>query len=121
NRAYNAAPHLLTALKIREKENDKWGKNSSYAHLAEYYEQSRSDSALFFARKRYAIAREIKSADDQILALRMLIRLSPSDAAKWYFEVYQQLSDSVQLARSAAKNQFALIRYEVEKNKTEHL
>src|SRR5690606_14316707 len=40
---------------------------------------------------------------------------------KEYFEVYQRLSDSVQQARAAAKNQFALIRYEVEKNKIENL
>lgn len=121
NPAYNAAPHLLTALQIREQENDKWGKNSSYAHLAAYYEQKRPDSALFFARKRYAMAREIKSADDQIMGLQLLVRLSPSDSAKEYFEVYQRLSDSVQQARAAAKNQFALIRYEVEKNKIENL
>ncbi len=121
NPAYNAVPDLLTALQIREKENDKWGKNSSYAHLAEYYEQRRPDSALFFAHKRYGTAREIKSADDQILGLQMLVRLIPPDSAKWYFEVYQRLSDSVQLARAAAKNQFALIRYEVEKNKAENL
>lgn len=121
NPAYNAAPHLLTALQIREQENDKWGKNSSYAHLAAYYEQKRPDSALFFARKRYAIAREIKSADDQIMGLQMLIRLSSPDSTKWYFDVYRRLSDSVQLARAAAKNQFALIRYEVEKNKAENL
>lgn len=121
NPAYNAAPHLLTALQIREQENDKWGKNSSYAHLAAYYEQKRPDSALFFARKRYAIAQEIKSADDQIMGLQMLIRLSSPDSTKWYFDVYRRLSDSVQLARAAAKNQFALIRYEVEKNKAENL
>lgn len=121
NPAYNAAPHLLTALHIREQENDKWGQNSSYAHLAAYYEEKRPDSALFFARKRYAIAREIKSADDQIMGLQMLIKLSSPDSTKWYFDVYRRLSDSVQLARAAAKNQFALIRYEVEKNKAENL
>ncbi|RQP16613.1 MAG: ATP-binding protein [Parapedobacter sp.] len=121
NPAYNAAPHLLTALHIREQENDKWGQNSSYAHLAAYYEQKRPDSALIFARKRYAIAGEIKSADDQIMGLQMLIKLSSPDSTKWYFDVYRRLSDSVQLARAAAKNQFALIRYEVEKNKAENL
>lgn len=121
NPAYNAAPHLLTGLQIREQENDNWGRNSSYAHLTEYYEEKRPDSALFFARKRYAIAREIKSADDQIMGLQMLIRLSSPDSTKWYFDVYRRLRDSVQQARAAAKNQFALIRYEVEKNKAENL
>src|SRR3546814_6588285 len=69
----------------------------------------------------YSGAQLLHSADDQIRALYRLIRLSRPDAAKHYFETYKELTDSVHLARSAAKNQFALIRYEVEKNKAENL
>lgn len=121
NPSYDAAPHLISALKIREREGDKWGRNSSYAHLAAFYEKRRPDSALFFARKRYVIAREIESADDQLLALQMLIRVGPSDSVRWYFDQYHRLNDSVQMARASARNQFALIRYEVERNRAENL
>ena len=38
-----------------------------------------------------------------------------------YFLRYQNLVDSVQIANNKSKNQFALIRYEVEKNKAENL
>src|SRR5690606_40601797 len=79
------------------------------------------DSALYYAHKMYSGAQLLHSADDQIRALYRLIRLSQPDAAKNYFETYKALSDSVQIARSAAKNQFALIRYEVEKNKADNL
>jgi tetratricopeptide (TPR) repeat protein len=118
---YNAAPGLLKALDIRERENDLWGQNSSYSHLANYYQYTHPDSALFFARKRYPAAIKLNSPDDQLDALGKLIKLSPPKEMKHYFEVYQNLDDSVQTARNAAKNQSALIRYESEKNKADNL
>lgn len=118
---YNAIPEFLRALRIRKEENDLWGLNASYAHLTDYYYQKRPDSAWYYARKMYEVAKQIESADDQILALRRMIRLGPSDSTKLYFATYQRLSDSVQSARNAAKNQFAVIRYEAEKNKADNL
>lgn len=121
NPHYNAVPGLLQALYIREKENDQWGQNASYAHLTDYYISNNPDSGLFYAHKMYGIAKKLNSPDDQIEALQKLIRLSPPGSTKHFFEIYQQLNDSVQLARSAAKNQFALIRYEMEKHKADNL
>lgn len=118
---YNAAPELLSALKIRKKENDRWGLNSSYANLADFYVKSNPDSALFYAIKMYHAAQEIESPDDQLSALHLLIKLSPAKETKHFFGVYEKLNDSLQNARSAAKNQFALIRYETEKNKADNL
>jgi tetratricopeptide (TPR) repeat protein len=121
NPNYNPVPSFLKALYIREKKNDQWGQNSSYAHLADYYIQKQSDSALFYANKMYLVAQEIKSADDQLEALQKLIKLSPTRETKFFFNIYEKLSDSVQTARSAAKNQFALIRYDTEKSKADNL
>ncbi|HWV70747.1 MAG TPA: ATP-binding protein, partial [Pseudosphingobacterium sp.] len=121
NSTYKAGADLLTALHIREEENDLWGQNSSYAHLTEYYSEKNADSALFYAHKRFIISKKIDSPDDQLQALQKLIKLSPADSTKQYFETYEQLSDSLQLARGAAKNQFALIRYETEKHKADNL
>jgi signal transduction histidine kinase len=121
NPKYKAGADLLIALHIREKENDLWGQNSSYAHLTEYYSEKKADSALFYAHKRFIISKKIDSPDDQLQALQKLIKLSPADSTKQYFETYEQLSDSLQLARGAAKNQFALIRYETEKHKADNL
>jgi len=119
--AYNAAPELLKALQIRQKEKDDWGQNASYAHLADYYSRTRPDSALFFALKMYTVARKLDSPDDRLEALQKLIRLGPALSAKGYFERHQQLNDSLQTARNASKNQFALIRYDAEKHKAENL
>lgn len=121
NPAYNATPELLKALNIREKENDLWGQNASYAHLADYYTKKQQDSALFYANKMYSVSKKIKSPDDQLEALQKLIKLSPPKETRQYFEIYQKLDDSVQTARNAAKNQFALIRYETEKHKADNL
>lgn len=118
---YRAAPDFLMALQIRTEEKDDWGLNSSYAHLADYYTHSRPDSALIYARAMYAMASRLKSPDDKIEALEKLIALSPAKEVKPYFAQYRQLKDSLETARNAAKNQFALIRYDVEKNKADNL
>ncbi|HFK5585935.1 TPA: tetratricopeptide repeat protein [Elizabethkingia anophelis] len=105
------------ALNIRLKEKDLWGLNASYSHLADYYTQTKPDSALIYATKMYGVARALRSPDDQIEALQKLIVLENPEKSKQYFLTYQKLNDSLQTARSKAKNQFALIRYETEKNK----
>ncbi|MGY0035741.1 hypothetical protein [Pedobacter sp. NJ-S-72] len=76
---------------------------------------------MIFAHKRYQVSKEIKSPGDRIEALKKLIELSPPEETKRYFETYQKLTDSLQESRDAAKNQFALIRYEAEKNKSDNL
>lgn len=121
NPNYNPIPELQKALKIRLKEKDNWGLNSSFAHLSDYYKKTRPDSALFYARKMYDVAKNIDSPDDQIEALEKLISLENPQNSKQYFQVYQSLNDSLQTARNKAKNQFALIRYETEKNKADFL
>ncbi len=118
---YPAGPELLQALKIRMDSNDIRGLNASYAHLADYYSQSMPDSALYYAGKRYDKAREMNSPDDEVEALSKLITLSPTNLLKPYFIRYQYLTDSLQTAKNAAKNQFALIRYEAAKNKADNL
>lgn len=119
--SYPAASELKQALQIRKDSNDSWGLNASYAHLADYYTHSSPDSALYFAEKRYDIALHLGSKDDEVEALSKLITLSPVGLLKPYFLRYQFLSDSLQMAKNNAKNQFALIRYEAEKSKADNL
>jgi len=121
NPRYDAKPELLKALHIREKENDIWGQNASYSHLADYNTLKQRDTALFYAKKMYVVAKKINSPDDQLQSLQKLIKLSPPEETKHFFAVYEKLNDSLQNARSAAKNQFALIRYETEKSKADNL
>lgn len=119
--AYPADREMREALQIREREQDQWGLNTSYARLSDYYAASRPDSAFFYAGKMLAVAKQLNSADDELEALQKLIPLSAASGMKNYFERYRFLDDSLQTSRSNAKNQFALIRYETEKHKTENL
>ncbi|MEN0052371.1 MAG: ATP-binding protein [Mucilaginibacter sp.] len=121
NRHYDAALDLCGALAIRVREKDTWGQNSSFAHLADFYMVSRPDSALYYADKMLVMARRLKSADDELEALQKLARLANPVAVRPYFLRYQALSDSLMFARKAAKNQFAMIRYDTEKNKADNL
>ncbi len=113
----NSSLEFYKALNIRLEEKDLWGLNASYSHLADYYTQKKPDSALIYATKMYGVAKTLKSPDDQIEALQKLIILENPEKSKQYFLTYQKLNDSLQTARGKAKNQFALIRYETEKNK----
>lgn len=118
---YRAAPELLQALRLRVEEKDVWGLNSSYNHLADYYSSSRPDSALRYAREMLGVATRLGSPDDELEALKKLITIGPLKEVKPWFARYHQLSDSLEAARSRAKNQFALIRYESEKNRADNL
>lgn len=118
---FNPLPELMEALQIRIKEHNDFGITSSYNHIAEYYLASKPDSALFYSRKMYEVARKTNSADDKIDALRKLIALVPISELRSYLKVYETLSDSIIVARNTAKNQFALIKYQSDKNKADNL
>ena len=119
--SYPANLLLKKALAIRIEENDSWGQNASYARLSDFYAQKHPDSAFLYAKQMYGFAKSLESPDDQLEALQKLIRLNPVGNSKIYFERYAVLMDSLQTVRNSSKNQFALIRYEMEKHKAENL
>jgi signal transduction histidine kinase len=118
---YNAALELVRALKIRRKINDLQGQISSYTFLTDYYSLKSQAKAASYANSMYAIAKKINNPNDQLEALQRLVKLTSEDQSKRYFTVHQELADSLQTVRNAAKNQFALIRYESEKSKADNL
>lgn len=119
---YPALPELQYALKIRADSQYSPGLNASYAHLSDYYAKSNPDSALWYAQKMLETATENQSPDDVLEAIDKLIRLNSSSALKehWYDE-FKKLNDSLQLSRDTTRNRFALIRYDVQKNKADNL
>ena len=117
----NVINELNKALNIRLKENDLWGQNASYAHLTDYFSNLDHKKALDYAHKRKQIAFENKSVGDKLEVYQQLILLENPTNAKQYFEAYQKLNDSIQLERNRAKNQFALVRYDSEKNRADFL
>jgi tetratricopeptide (TPR) repeat protein len=123
NPDYDASTELREALRIRKELNHILGQSTSYYHLTDYYLKSRPDSALYFAKLRYELIKNVNSLDpdDRLLALQKLIPLIDEQNSKKYFAQYRQLVDSIQTVRNNAKNQFALIRYETEKHKANNL
>jgi anti-sigma regulatory factor (Ser/Thr protein kinase) len=121
NPSYNAAPELWQSLNIRSHDNDLPGENSSYSHLSEFYGKSHPDSAIWYAQKMRTIAGILHNPAEQLNALAKLILLSSPERSKTYFAQYQIIKDSLEIKRNAAKNQFAVIRYNVEKQNTENL
>lgn len=121
NPAYNAVPQMQRALQIRTQQKDQLGLNASYYHFATYYEKSSPALALKYAQKMYAVAQLNQRADDQLLALQKIIKLSPDETSKRYFNIYTVKEDSLTTVNNASKNQFALIRYEVEKKEADNL
>lgn len=121
NPNYKAESELIKTLRIREKENDLAGQIANHLHLSQYFVKTNLPKAVYHAKLMYEIAKKAGTPDDQLEALQRLTLLeNPSDAKK-IFIMYLHINDSIQTVRSQAKNQFALIRYEVEKNKEENL
>lgn len=121
NHSFDPVPELRFALNIRIKENDSIGITASYAHLSDYYRNINTDSSLLYAEQMYLVATKTENADDRLDALKKLAPLIPATEAKLRFKEYQYLTDSVTTARNKAKNQFAVIRYQSEKTKSENL
>lgn len=121
NPNYKADKILYQALKMREKASDSIGQIANHYHLSEYYEKISFKKAIFHAIKMYDIASKLGNIDDQLAAMQKIILLdTPSTREKNYFNSYIRLNDEINLKRIKAKNQFALIRYEVERNKEEN-
>ena len=115
---YNPVPDFLIGLELRRKIGDLWGQNSSYAHLANYYWTKKPDSALHYSKLMYNVALKLRNPDNELEALSKLADLDGQHRL-YHFRRYRRLEDSIASVRNAAKNQFALIRYETEKHKSE--
>jgi preprotein translocase subunit YajC len=115
---YNPLPELNKALEIRQRIKDELGQNSSFETLSTYYLAKDKNLSLYFAKKMFETATKNNSPSDQILALKRLIILDPKN----YLENFQKFNlknDSLQTARNKDRNQFAIIRFDVDKIKEE--
>lgn len=117
--SFNPVPYYHKALKIRLKDGNKHGLNSSYINLCDYYANRDPIASLQFAKQMKQAAVEANSTPDLLEALERVIILDKKNYLE-NFQTYNTLSDEIQLKSSKAKNQFALIRYGVEKSRAEN-
>jgi len=118
---YIPVSDLHKALNIRIKENDVSGMNSTYSHLYLYYKDISVDSAKTYANKAFTTAVKTGVPNDEVNALEKMIEVSNATDSKKYFQRYTFISDSIRDAGLKTRNQYAMIRYEVEKSKSENL
>lgn len=111
----NAFVNLSQAWQVRDSLDDNLGKIASNIHLAEYYQHKDQIKTNYFADLAYLASKKAQSPDDQLEALKWLSKQSNPLEAKQYFEQYIHLNDSLNNARSKAKNQFAKIKYDAKK------
>lgn len=120
NKDYNPLPELYQALKIREETKDSSGLNSSFETLSTYYLDKDKNLSLHFAKMMLETATNNKSADDQLLALQRIIPLEPQNYLE-NFEKFVSINEGLQTVRNQKKNQFAMVRYDVEQSRSEVL
>ena len=119
NTNYNAIPELEEAFQIRKMQKDSLGLNSSFATLADFFKNKDKSQSLFYAKLMLERAEKNESPDDQLEALQKIINLDEKNYSK-YFNRFQTLNDSLQTSRNKAKNQFAIVRYDVEQKNAQN-
>jgi len=115
----NPLHEFYKALRIRFDSRDIEGLNSSYSTLSDYFKDRDKNKSLSFAKKMLETATVLENPEDQMQALQKLIELDPTRYLN-YFKKFQSLNDSLILSRGKAKNQFAVIRYDVDKKNVEN-
>ena len=113
--------NLLKALNLRIKDKDFTGLNASYSHLSDFYKKGNPKLALLYASKMYKLASSQKSPQDQLEALQKLIDLDKNQHVKEYSSSYIRISDSLNDAERRAKNKYAKIKYDSERNREKNL
>lgn len=111
-----ALSYMLKALDIRAKHHDDSQIVSSYMHLALFYEDSIPSEAYRWAQKAYISATNASIPDDRLEALNLLFKnTNDVDLKNKHFKDFFRINDSLNTSRQKAKNQFAKIRFDSEK------
>lgn len=112
---------LKRALKIRQQLQFDYGLVTSFNNLAQYYQRRQPQLAIKYAQESYAKATVLKSIDDRLSALALLMEISTPLQVRNYTKKYLQLNDSITKVRQIAKNQFAKIKYDATQAQNENL
>ena len=116
-----SSAYLKKALAIHQQLQFDYGLITSYSNLAKYYQYSQPQLAFSYAQQSYTKTTAIQSTDDRLLALSLLMEVSPPSQLPNYTKRYLQLNDSISKVKQIAKNQFAKIKYDATQERNENL
>lgn len=114
-------PEMTEALQIRKTNNLNNQLTSSYKNLSKYYYKKNSDKSKYYAKQAYEISRKLNNKQDQLISLELMIKSTPLTSLDTLSESYINLSNSFYNERQLAKNQFAKIRFDHQKETEENL
>lgn len=117
-----ALEHFYEGLKIRLNPKTSAGLSDSYRNLSRYYQEN-NNPQLAKAYGLQALKTDIRtnSTANQMSSLTLVIQSSEGNDLKKYTLKYIQMVDSLDLCRKRAKNQFAIIKYNFNKDREENL
>jgi len=106
--------NMETALEIRLANNDLIGLFTGYQHWADYYlDRNEKNKALEYANKANRLAKKIDNPDYKLEALALLIKSEGNSR----LQQYQKLNDSINRTRQSEQNNYAAVKYNVEKER----
>jgi signal transduction histidine kinase len=120
NQIEDALIYLNKGLEVRNKINDTYGVIESYLHFAEFYQNQNLQKSNGYALKGYENATELKSINERLEALSILMSNNTKPGKNKYAVQFITLNDSITKVRNNAKNQFAKIKYDSKKERDEN-
>ncbi|WP_264531121.1 tetratricopeptide repeat-containing sensor histidine kinase [Flavobacterium sp. N502540] len=116
-----ALVHFNEALEIRLKVKSYEALPFSFNHLSEYYLSKKTALSNQYANMGYKAACKINSFGTKKKSLKLLIATSTANDLKKYANAYIKLIDSMSVTQKKTKNQFSLIKYNLNQSKEENL
>lgn len=112
--------YLFQSLKINKQIKNEKCLVTNYINLSEYYQKINSSLSKKYAFIAFKKATHAKMGDERLKSLKLLVQISTGNQSKKYALDYIRINDSLTKARQFAKNQFAKIKYNSNKEKTEN-
>lgn len=112
---YETLPQdFYKVLKINDSISYSPGIISSKLNLSEFYAyQKNTQLSQKFAKEAYALAKEKKLSNEELLSLKQLSKVDPKNSS-FYSENYIRINDSLQLSERKIRNKLARIEFETD-------
>lgn len=112
---------LLASLKTKIKLKTNQDLSVNYRYLSFYFEKTNPKKSKEYAFLGLEFERKIKSPAGELEFLDLLIKKSSGDELKKYATKYIEINDSLKIANQKAKNIFAKIQYDSQREKDDNL